>query len=107
MDDAEFLLHMQIIRDMLKHKHVRIILLHPPYSDSQQVIIDAICRHSTKIIGQLERKPPIIDAAKEVERLILAHKDPFIPVDQLQYVIIGQQKPKNLGGRVSPTSSSS
>ncbi len=96
MDNAEFLYHMNIIKDMVKHPHVRIILLHTPYTESQQKIIDSISRQSKYIIGQVERKPPIVEAAKEIERLILAHKDPFIPADMLQYVVIGRQKPKNL-----------
>lgn len=94
MDNAEFLYHMEIIRDMLKHKHVRIILLHPPYTKSQQIIIDSICRNSKKIIGQIERKPPIKDAAREIQRLIHSHHEPFISQEKLRYVIIGRQKPK-------------
>ena len=94
MDNAEFLYHMEIISDMLKQKNVRIILLHTPYTKPQQQIIDSICRNSTHIIGQIERKSPIIDAAKEIERLIHSHHEPFISIDKLQYVIIGRQKPK-------------
>ena len=94
MDNAEFFYHMNIIKDLIKKPHVRIILLHPPYTESQQIIIDSISRRSKHIIGQLERKPPLIDAAKEIERLILSHKEPFIPADKLQYVVLGRQKPR-------------
>ena len=80
--------------DLLEKPNARLILLHPPYTKSQQKIIDSICRHSTKIIGQVERKPPIVEVAKEIGRLIAAHREPFIPVDQLRCVIIGQLKPK-------------
>ncbi len=94
MDDAEFLHHMELIRDMLKHQHVRIVLLHPPYTQHQQRIIDAICRNSTKIIGQIERRLPIEKTAQEVSRLIFSHHEPCIRTKGLQYVILGQQKVK-------------
>ena len=94
MDNAEFLYHLSIIKDLIKKPHVRIILLHPPYNESQQVIIDSISRQSKHIIGQLERKPPILDVAKEIDRLISSHKDPFIAADELQYVVLGKQEPK-------------
>ena len=86
--------HMEIISDMLKHKHVRIILLHVPYTEVQQAIVDSICMHSKKIIGQIERKPPIKDTAKEIQLLIKSHHEPFIAKEKLRYVIIGRQKPK-------------
>jgi len=94
MDNDEFLYHMEIISDMLKYPHVRIILHHPPYNEDQQVIIDTICRNSVKIVGQIIRKPPIIKAAKEIERLILSHHEPNMKPKNLQFVIIGQQKIK-------------
>jgi len=94
MEDAEFLFHMKIIKNMLKHRHVRIILLHPPYTETQQRIIDSICRNSKNIIGQVERKPPMKEAAKEIKRLILSHHEPLINSDQLKLVLIGQQKIK-------------
>lgn len=94
MDTPEFFYHLQIIKNLLKDKSVRIILVHPSYTKTQQKIIDSICRNSTKIIGQVERKPPIVEVAKEIERLIAAHTEPFIPSDQLQYVVVGQQKLK-------------
>ncbi len=94
MDNDEFLLHMKIIREMLAKSEVRLILLHNPYNESQQIIIDAISRQSRKIIGQVIRTPPIKEKAEEIQRLILAHKDPGIPRDKLRYVILGQQKPE-------------
>ncbi len=94
MDDDEFLLHMKIIKVMLTHSNVRLILLHNPYNESQQIIIDAISRQSIKIIGQVIRTPPIKEKADEIKRLIAAHKDPGIPRDKLRYVILGQQKPE-------------
>ena len=94
MDNAEFFYLLNIIKDLIKKPHVRIILLHPPYNESQQRIIDSISRQSKHIIGQLERKPPLLDAAKEIERLISSHKDPFIAADELQYVVLGKQEPK-------------
>jgi len=94
MDNAEFLYHLNIIKDLIKKSHVRIILLHPPYNESQQNIIDSISRQSKHIIGQLERKPPLQDVAKEIQRLISSHKDPFVAPDELQYVVLGKQKPK-------------
>ena len=96
MDNAEFLYHLDIIKDLIKKPHVRIILLHPPYNESQQIIIDSISRQSKHIIGQLVRKHPIIDVAKEIERLILSHKDPFVAADELQYVVLGKQKPNEM-----------
>lgn len=93
MENNEFLLHMNIIKDMLKHKNVRIILLHHPYTSDQQIIIDAISRNSKNIIGQIIRKKETKKIAKEIERLIMADTDPFIPKSMLQYVILGQQKP--------------
>lgn len=94
MEAAEFLYHMKMIKDMLKHPHVRIILLHPPYNETQQKIIDSICRNSINILGQIERKPPMKEAANEVKRLIAAHHDPHIKKEQLQYVLLGQLKIK-------------
>lgn len=105
MDNAEFLHHMEIIKNMIKRPHVRIILLHVPYTESQQAIIDCISRQSKHILGQIERKPPLKDAAEEIQRLILSQKDPFVSADKLQYVILGKQDPnkKNSGGRATPT----
>ena len=98
MDNDEFVYHMEIIRDMLKHSEVRIILFHPPYTNSQQAIIDAISRNSTSIIGQLVRptvsKKNVETASKEIARLISSHHEPFISNDKLRFVIIGQQKVK-------------
>jgi len=98
MDNDEFLYHMELIRDMLKHPNVRIILFHPPYTKSQQVIIDSISRNSKNIIGQLERViisgEKVKKASKEITRLILAHHEPLINNDKLRFVIIGQQKVK-------------
>jgi len=97
MDNAEFFYHMQIIKDMIKKPHVRIILHHVPYTESQQVIIDTISRQSKHIIGQLERKTTskeLKNTAEEIQRLILSHKDPFIAADKLQYVVLGKQRPR-------------
>ena len=95
MDNKEFFLHMKIISDMLKQsKYIRIILLHNPYTESQQQIIDSISMHSKQIIGQIIRKPPLSDAAKEVQRLIISNPEPYSIQKKLQYVIVGQQKPK-------------
>jgi len=95
MDNAEFFLHMKIIQQMLKKsKYIRLILLHNPYTESQQVIIDSISRQSKQIIGQLERTPPIIDAAKEIQRLILSNPEPYSIQKRLQFVVLGQQIPK-------------
>ena len=94
MDTSEFFYHLQIIKDFMKDKSFRIILLHTPYTETQQKIIDSICRNSYQIIGQIERKEPMIKATLEIKRLIESHKDPFIPSDCLKYVILGRQKPK-------------
>jgi len=95
MDNAEFFLHMKIIQQMLKKsKYIRIILLHNPYTKSQQQIIDSISRQSKQIIGQLERTPPIRDAAKEIQRLILSNPEPYSIKKRLQFVVLGQQIPK-------------
>lgn len=94
MDNDEFFHHMEIIRDMLKEPRTRIILLHPPYTESQQVIIDTICRNSKKIIGQLVRTPPLKKAAQEIKRIILSHHEMYLNHEQLQFVVIGQQKIK-------------
>lgn len=93
MDNAEFFYHLNIIKNLIKKPHVRIILLHTPYNEAQQSIIDCISRQSKHIIGQLERKPPLKKVAKEIERLISSHKDPFIAADELQYVVLGRQEP--------------
>ncbi len=95
MDNAEFFIHMKIIRQMFKKsKYIRIILLHNPYTESQQIIIDSISRHSKQIIGQLERIPPLINVAKEIERLILSNSEPHSIQKRLQFVVLGQQKSK-------------
>lgn len=92
MENNEFLYHLYILRDMLKNPLVRIILMHPPYTQNQQKIIDSICRQSTQIIGQVLRKPPITKAAQEIQRLLMAQAEPLIPRNKLKYVIMGQQK---------------
>jgi len=98
MNNDEFVYHMELIRDMSKYADVRMILFHPPYTKSQQVIIDSISRNSINIIGQLVR-PTITDkevekASKEIARLIKSHHEPLISNDKLRFVIIGQQKIK-------------
>ena len=98
MDNDEFYHHMEIIRDMLKFPDVRIVLFHPPYTKTQQVIIDSISRNSINIIGQLVRptitKKDIEKTSKEIARLITSHHEPLISNDKLRFVIIGQQKIK-------------
>lgn len=94
MENAEFLHHLNIIKNLMKDKRSRIILLHIPYTETQQKIIDSICRNSIQIIGQIERKEPKINVSREIKRLIESNKEPFIPSDQLRYVILGRQKPK-------------
>ena len=94
MDNDEFLHHLNLIADLSKKPSVRIILLHNPYTEKQQRIIDSICRRSNNIIGQVTRVPPLDEKADEIQRLILAHKDPFLKPEHIQYVILGQQKLK-------------
>ncbi len=94
MDNSEFFNHLNIIKDLMKDKSIRIILLHTPYTTTQQKIIDSICRNSYQIIGQIERTKPMIKATLEMKRLIDSHKDPFIPSEALKYIVLGRQKPK-------------
>jgi len=94
MIENEFLYHMEIIMDLLKRPNVRLILLHPPYTHSQQCVIDNICKNSINIIGQVLRVPPIKQAAEEVGRLISAHHEPHMNGKEIKYVIVGQQKIK-------------
>lgn len=94
METDEFYYHLLILKDCLKQKDVRVILFHPPYEQGQQKIIDSICRNSKQIIGQVKRDSPLKPALKEIGRLIKSHKEPFIIPEQLQYVILGQQKIK-------------
>lgn len=94
MDNPEFFHHLILLKNFMKNKQNRIILLHTPYTKSQQKIIDSICRNSIQIIGQIERKEPKIKAAMEIKRLIESHKEPFVAADQIQYVVLGRKKPK-------------
>jgi len=98
MENKEFLYHLNMIRKLIKNPHIRIILLHPPYTKEQQMHIDSFCRRSRHVIGQIERKPPFKDASEEIKRLIFADHDPSIPKDKIQYVVLGRQKnpPKNI-----------
>jgi hypothetical protein len=95
MENNEFLYHLQMIKKLGQNSHVRIILLHPPYTEKQQKTIDFICRRSNQIIGQIERTPPLKDTAEEIGRIISSHKEPFISPDQLQYVILGKVTKKD------------
>lgn len=92
MEAKEFLYHLHMIKKLIRYQYTRIILLHPPYTEKQQKLIDSVCRRSKHIIGQIERKYPIEDASKEIERLIAANHDPLISKDKIKYVILGQQK---------------
>jgi hypothetical protein len=94
MENIEFLYHMGLLKDLLKKKNNRIILFHTPYTITQQHIIDSVCRNSNQIIGQLERTNPTIKTAKELKRIISADKEPFVSPEELQYVILGRQKPQ-------------
>ena len=95
MENKEFLYHLNMIRKLIKNPHIRIILLHPPYTEKQQMHIDSFCRRSIHVIGQIERKPPFKDASEEIKRLIFADHDPSIPKDKIQYVVLGRQKRNN------------
>lgn len=95
LDEKEFLYHLKTIQELIKKPHVRIILMHPPYTLDQQNTIDSICKVSKKIIGQIERKPPLKDAAEEVGRILQSHKEPFVPAEELQYVILGKVTQKD------------
>lgn len=95
MDNKEFLYHLKTIKELIKTPNVRIILLHPPYTQKQQKTIDYICRHSKQIIGQIERTPPLKDVADEIGRIIKSNKEPFISPDQLQYVVLGKVTQKD------------
>lgn len=98
MDNDEFFYHMELISKLLKFPDVRMILFHPPYTKTQQVIIDSISRNSINIIGQVVRvtitKKDIEKTSKEITRLINSHHEPLISNDKLRFVIIGQQKIK-------------
>lgn len=94
MDEKEFLHHLEIIMDLLKKPNARLILLHPAYTHSQQIVIDNMCMNSTHIIGQLLRNPLTKEIVNEVGRLINTHHEPHINSDELKYVIVGQQKIK-------------
>jgi len=95
MENKEFLYHLKTIRKLIQKRNVRVILLHPPYTEKQQKTIDSICRRSRHIIGQIERTPPLKDVADEIGRIIHSHKEPFISPDQLQYVILGKVTQKD------------
>lgn len=95
MENKEFLLHLKTIWELIQKPNVRIILMHPPYTEKQQKTIDSICRVSKKIIGQIERKPPLKDAADEIGRILQSHKEPFVPAEELQYVILGKVTQKD------------
>ena len=90
MENKEFLYHLSMIRKLIRNPYVRIILLHPPYTEKQQMHIDSFCKRSTHVIGQIERKPPFKDASEEIKRLISADHDPSIRADKIQYVVLGR-----------------
>lgn len=92
MENKEFLHHLNMIKKLIKNPYIRIILLHPPYTEKQQMHIDSFCRRSRHVIGQIERKPPFMDVLEEIKRLISADHDPLIPKNKMQYVILGRQK---------------
>jgi hypothetical protein len=95
MENREFLHHLNIIKKLIKNPYIRIILLHTPYTEKQQMHIDSFCRRSLHIIGQIERKPPFKDVSEEIKRLISADHDPLIRADKIQYVVLGRQKRDN------------
>lgn len=95
MDNKEFLYHLKTIQQLIKKPRVRIILLHPPYTQKQQKAIDYICRNSKHIIGQIERTPPLKDVADEIGRIVKSNKEPFVSPDQLQYVVLGKVTQKD------------
>jgi len=95
MDEDEFLHHLEIIMDLLKKPNARLILLHPPYTHSQQIVIDNVCKNSINIIGQVLRDPLTKEIVNEVGRLISSHHEPHINCDELKYVIVGKQKIKS------------
>jgi hypothetical protein len=94
MEREEFKLHLNILNEILQRKNTRVIIVHNPYTPIQQKIIDSICMKSFKIIGQVERINPEM-AALEIDRLLSSHHEPFVDNEKLEYVILGQQKPKN------------
>ena len=93
MERSEFLHHLNLIKELIEKPNIRIILMHPPYDNKQQKIIDSICSECENIIGQIERTPPLKEKAKEIQRLIASHHDPYLKEDQIQYIVLGQQKP--------------
>ena len=93
MERSEFLYHLQLLKEVIKKPTVRIILMHPPYDNKQQKIIDSICSECENIIGQIERTPPLKEKAEEIQRLIASHHDPYLKEEQIQYIVLGQQKP--------------
>jgi hypothetical protein len=95
MEPKEFLYHLHMIKKLIQHPYTRIILMHPPYTEKQQKLIDSLCRRSSHIIGQIERKPPFMEVSKEIKRLISADHDPLIRADKIQYVVLGRQKRNN------------
>lgn len=95
MDKEEFVLHLNILNEILQRSTTRIIIIHNPYTDIQQKIIDGICSKNSHIIGQLQRIDPV-RAAKEIQQLLDSYHEPFVKNDSLEFVILGQQKPKNV-----------
>ncbi len=94
MDDKEFLYHMELISKMMKEsRYVRLILVHVPYSEVQQRIIDNVSCHSQQIIGQIDRTLGFEHIAKEVKNLINANQEPHSVKKKLHYVALGRQRP--------------
>lgn len=92
MNEIEFLRHLDMIMDLLERPNLRLILFHLPYTESQQLVIDDICKNSPHIIGQIIRKPLTKEIAHEFGRLITTHHEPHVNCDELKYVIVGKQK---------------
>jgi len=96
MKNFEFRNHMIIILAVLKKsKNNRLILVNQDYTEIQQRKIDRLCSKTTQIVAQIKLTSDKFDARKEITKIVKANKEPFIPKEELSYVILGSVRSKN------------
>jgi len=104
LETNEFNLHVEIINSTLGKTNAKIILLHNPYNETQEKVIDGIIKKSDgKIIGTVSRDR---ENSKRVGNEIkeICSKDATrrlvkkVSGDKFDYIVIGQIKPKKTQG---------
>lgn len=88
MNEKKFLLHYFLILKLASNPQKRIIINNNSFTPKQKELINAICKKSKNIIGQIRMEPDIVGSINEIKEIIESHSEAEFMPHQLQYHIL-------------------